>query len=337
MDLSTHYLGLKLKSPLVPGASPLVDDLDVVKRLEDAGAAAIVMHSLFEEQISGEMLATIYHMELYADSYSEALSYFPHGDDFALGPDQYLEQIRCIKETVDVPVIASLNGTTPGGWTKYARLMEQAGADALELNVYIVANDPQETGEEIEKQVIDLTRHVVQTVSIPVAVKLSPFYSSLANVASRLDAAEVDGLVLFNRFYQPDIDIELLEVAPTLRLSDSSELLLRLRWLAVLSRQLSCDFAVSGGVHNERDAIKALMAGASVVQMVSALLKHGPEHLAVVRDEMIKWMQENGYESVRQLRGSMAFDRCPDPRAFERANYMRSLHSWHRGSAESRT
>jgi len=332
MDLSTHYLGLKLKSPLMPGASPLVDDLGLVKRLEDSGAAAIVMHSLFEEQITGEGLATIYHMELYADSYNEALSFFPRHADFVLGPDQYLDQIRRIKETVALPVIASLNGTTPGGWTKYARLMEQAGADALELNVYMVANDPQETGPEIERRIVDLTKSVVASVTIPVAVKLSPFFSSLANFAAQLDVAEVSGLVLFNRFYQPDIDIELLEVAPTLRLSDPSELLLRLRWLAVLSRQLSCDLAVTGGVHDERDAIKALMAGASAVQIVSALLRHGPEYLAKIQREMIRWMEENGYESVRQIRGSMALDRCPDPRAFERANYMRTLHSWHRGS-----
>jgi dihydroorotate dehydrogenase (fumarate) len=331
MDLSTHYLGLKLDSPLMPGASPMVDDLGTVKRLEDAGASAIVMHSLFEEQITGERLATIYHMELYADSYNEALSYFPGRDEFALGPDQYLEQIRRIKAAVAVPVIASLNGTTPGGWTRYAQLIEQAGANALELNVYFVANDPQETGVDIEKRVVDLARSVVESVSIPVAVKLSPFFSSLANLASQLDGAEVDGLVLFNRFYQPDIDVELLEVQPTLRLSDPSELLLRLRWISILSRQLSCDLAVSGGVHSGRDAIKALMAGATSVQLVSALLKHGPEYLATVHNEMIQWMQENGYDSVRQLRGSMALDRCPDPRAFERANYMRTLQSWHPG------
>ena len=328
MDLSTNYLGLRLGSPLMPGASPMVDDLGTVKRLEDAGAAAIVMHSLFEEQISGERLATIYQMEVYADSYAEALSYFPRNGDFALGPEQYLRQITRIKETVSVPVIGSLNGTTPGGWTRYAQLIEQAGADALELNAYTVATDPEESGADVETRIVDLCRQVVQSVEIPVAVKLSPFFTSLASFAYRLDAAEAEGLVLFNRFYQPDIDIELLSVQPTLRLSDSSELLLRLRWLATLSRQLSCDLCVSGGVHNARDAIKSLMAGASAVQMVSALLARGPEYLLTVRADMIRWMQDNEYSSLRQLRGSMALDRCPDPRAFERANYLRVLQSW---------
>jgi dihydroorotate dehydrogenase (fumarate) len=328
MDLSTTYLGLRLSSPLMPGASPMVDDLDTVRRLEDAGASAIVMHSLFEEQITGEKLATIYHMELYADSYSEALSYFPRSDDFALGPDQYLEQIQRIKQAVNVPVIGSLNGTTPGGWIEYAKQIEQAGADALELNTYFVATDPQETGWAVELRILEVVRAVCESVTIPVAVKLSPYFSSLANFVYRLDEAGVEGLVLFNRFYQPDIDIDLLEAVPTLRLSDSSELLLRLRWLAILSRQISASLACSGGVHTAQDAIKAVMAGADAVQVVSALLRHGPEHLKVIRDQMVKWMEENSYSSLRQMRGSMALNRCPDPQAFERANYMRTLHSW---------
>ena len=328
MDLSTSYLGLRLDSPLMPGASPLVDDLDMVKRLEDSGASAIVMHSLFEEQITGERLATIYHMELYADSYAEALSYFPHGAEFALGPDQYLEQIRKIKKMVAVPVIGSLNGTTPGGWTKYARLIQEAGADALELNVYLVATDPQESADLIEKRTVELCREVARSVDIPVAVKLSPFFTSLANFAAQLDGVGIDGLVLFNRFYQPDIDIESLEARPTLRLSDSSELLLRLRWLAILSRQLSCDLAVTGGVHTAEDTIKSIMTGAAAVQMVSALLTLGPEHLLVVREALSQWMEENGYDSIRQMQGSMALNRCPDPHAFERANYMRTLATW---------
>ncbi|WP_428939809.1 dihydroorotate dehydrogenase-like protein [Fontivita pretiosa] len=328
MDLSTTYLGLRLSSPLMPGASPMVDDLDTVRRLEDAGASAIVMHSLFEEQITGEKLATIYHMELYADSYSEALSYFPRSDDFALGPDQYLEQIQRIKQAVNVPVIGSLNGTTPGGWIEYAKQIEQAGADALELNTYFVATDPQETGWAVELRILEVVRAVCESVTIPVAVKLSPYFSSLANFVYRLDEAGVEGLVLFNRFYQPDIDIDLLEAVPTLKLSDSSELLLRLRWLAILSRQISASLACSGGVHTAQDAIKAVMAGADAVQVVSALLRHGPEHLKVIRDDMVKWMEENSYSSLRQMRGSMALNRCPDPQAFERANYMRTLHSW---------
>jgi dihydroorotate dehydrogenase (fumarate) len=328
MDLTTHYLGLKLSSPLMPGASPMVDDLDIVKRLEDAGASGIVMHSLFEEQLTGERLATIYHMEMYADSYNEALSYFPRSDEFALDREQYLEHIQKIKRTVAVPVIASLNGTTAGGWTSYAKMIEQAGADALELNVYFVASDPQESGHDVEERSIALCKEVAESIDIPVAVKLSPYFSSLANFANRLDAVGVDGLILFNRFYQPDIDIETLEVVPTLKLSDSSELLLRLRWLAILSRQLGADLCVSGGVHSAQDAIKAIMAGASAVQLVSALLALGPEHLTVVHDVMVQWMEENGYSSIRQMRGSMALDRCPDPAAFERANYMRTLQSW---------
>jgi len=301
MDLTTHYLGLKLSSPLMPGASPLVDDLDTVKRLEDAGASAIVMHSLFEEQISGERLATLYHMELYADSYNEAMSYFPHGNEFHLNREQYLDQILRIRAAVDIPVIGSLNGTTPAGWANYAKEIEQAGADALELNVYFVAADPQESGATIEERTVQLVKQVVGSVSIPVAVKLSPFFSSLSNVAAQLDDAGARGLVLFNRFYQPDIEIETLEVKPTLRLSDSSELLLRLRWLAILSKQLEVDLAVSGGVHDARDAIKSIMAGAGAVQMVSSLLALGPEHLVVVRDAMVQWMEENGYASVRQI------------------------------------
>jgi dihydroorotate dehydrogenase (fumarate) len=328
MDLSTNYLGLKLKSPLMPGASPLVDDMDTVRKLEDAGASAIVMHSLFEEQITGERLATIYHMEMFSDSYAEALSYFPKSGEFALGRDEYLDHIRRIKQAVSIPVIASLNGTTPGGWTDYAKLMQDAGADALELNVYFVATDPQVPGTEIEKRVVDVARAVAQTVDIPVAVKLSPYFSSLSNITCQLDDTGIEGLVLFNRFYQPDIDIDMLEAQPTLRLSDSSELLLRLRWLAILSRQVRADFGCSGGVHTASDAIKAIMAGASSVQLVSALLMHGPDHLTVVQDAMSQWMEENNYHSVRQMRGSMALDRCPDPQAFERANYMRTLHSW---------
>lgn len=328
MDLSTNYLGLRLSSPLMPGASPLVDDLDTVRRLEDAGAAAIVMHSLFEEQITGEKLATIYHMELYADSYSEALSYFPKSDDFALGPDQYLEHIRKIKAAVNIPVIGSLNGTTPGGWVDYAKQIEQAGADALELNTYFVATDPQETGWAVELRILEVVRAIGDAVNIPVAVKISPFFSSLSNFVYRLDELGIDGLVLFNRFYQPDIDIEMLEAKPTLHLSDSSELLLRLRWLAILSRQVSANLACSGGVHTARDAIKAVMAGADCIQVVSALLQRGPEYLGQIKSEMVKWMEENSYTSLRQMRGSMGLERCPDPQAFERANYMRTLHSW---------
>jgi len=328
VDLSTTYLGLRLPHPFMPGASPLVDDLDMVKRLEDAGAAAIVMHSLFEEQITAEQLGTIQNMELHEDSYAEALSYFPKADEYALGPQQYLEQLRRIKATVAVPVIASLNGVTPTGWLQYARLIEQAGADALELNVYSLATDPADTAAAVETRLLAIARAVKAAVHIPVAVKLSPFFSAMAHVAHALDAAGVDGLVIFNRFYQPDIDIDALEAMPTLRLSDSSELLLRLRWLAIFAGRVRASLAVTGGVHSFVDAIKAVMAGAHAVQMVSALLQNGPEELRTVREEMVRWMEEREYASLEQMQGSMSLERCPDPAAFERANYMRVLQSW---------
>lgn len=328
MDLSTRYLGLTLAHPLMTGASPMVDRLDLVKRLEDAGASAITMHSLFEEQIAMEQRATAHHMEVHAESYAEALSYFPDPSDYNLGPDEYLEQIRRIKAAVDLPVIASLNGSTGRGWIEYARMMEQAGADALELNVYYLATDVDETGLAIEDRVVAISRSVKEAVAMPVAVKLSPFFSSIANVAKRLEEARLDGLVLFNRFYQPDIDVETLEVAPRLRLSDPSELLLRVRWLAILSGRLQMDLACSGGVHSGLDAIKAVMAGACGVQLVSTLLHHGPDQLKKIREEMVRWMEDHEYESVQQMLGSMSLLRCPDPAAFERANYTRILQTW---------
>jgi dihydroorotate dehydrogenase (fumarate) len=328
MNLSTTYLGLELPHPFMPGASPLVDDLDTVKRLEDAGAAAIVMHSVFEEQITLDQLGTIHSMEVTAESYAEALSYFPAQHDYRLGPDQYLEQVRRIKAAVAVPVIGSLNGFTPAGWLEYARLIEQAGADALELNVYYLATDPHETGQAIELRLLEMVRTVKQAVRLPVAVKLSPFFSSIAHLAHELDAIGVDGLVLFNRFYQPDIDVEALEAQPSLRLSDSSELLLRLRWLAILSGRVRAALAVTGGVHTPLDAIKAVMAGAHAVQMVSVLLENGPQYLQTLRERVADWMEEHEYVSLRQMQGSMSLQRSPDPAAFERANYMRVLQSW---------
>lgn len=331
MDLSTTYLGFRLPHPLMPGASPLVDDLDTVRRLADAGAPAIVMHSLFEEQILQDQLATFYHTETPAESFAEALSYFPRPGEFALGPEQYLAQIERIKRIVDVPVIASLNGVSLGGWVEYARRMRDAGADALELNVYYMAADPRETAAEVERRAVDILRAVKQAVTIPVAVKLSPFFSSLAHFAAELDAAGADGLILFNRFYQPDIDVETLEVTPRLELSANSELLLRLRWLAVLSCQVRASLAASGGVHTGLDAIKSVMAGAGAVQMVSALLRRGPEYLRIVRREMEQWMEEHDYKSLDQMRGSMNLARCPNPGAFERANYMRILQTWRPG------
>lgn len=328
MDLSTTYLGLTLPHPFITGASPLVDDLDMVRRLEDAGAAAITMHSLFEEQITAERDATWRHLDTHEDGHAEATTYFPRSDEYRLGPDKYLEQIRRIKDAVDVPVIASLNGTTGRGWVEYAQAMQQAGADALELNVYMVATDPRVAGSTVDQKIIDAAHLVRMAVSIPVAVKLSPFFSSIAHLARRLDQAGVNGLVLFNRFYQPDIDIEHLDVVPHLRLSDSSELLLRLRWLAILSGRLQATLACSGGVHTAADAIKAVMAGAAAVQLVSVLLHEGPERLSTLRYEFERWMVEHEYQSVAQMRGSMNLGRCPDPAAFERGNYVKLLQTW---------
>jgi dihydroorotate dehydrogenase (fumarate) len=327
MNLATTYMGFDLPHPLVPGASPLVDSLDVVRRLEDAGAPLIVMHSLFEEQITREELAVNRSIETPKDCYAEALSYFPEPEDFVLGPDDYLGQVVRIKAAVGVPVIGSLNGTTAGGWLRYAKLIEQAGADGLELNLYELATDPDEPGEAVERRGLEVVRAVKEAVRIPVAVKLSPFYSSIANYARRLDEAGADALVLFNRFYQPDLNPEALEVV-RVNLSDPSDLLLRLRWLAVLSGRLRASLAATGGVHSPLDAVKAVMAGAHAVQMVSALLHHGPRRLKEVRDGLAAWMEENGYESVDQMRGSLSLLRCADPRAYERANYMKVLQSW---------
>ena len=328
MNLNTSYLGFKLPHPLMAGASPMVDDLDTVKRLEDAGVSAVVMHSLFEEQITREQLGTILDMELNSGNSPEALSYFPEPSEFHLGPENYLEQVRRIKAAVGVPVIASLNGTSPSGWLDYARLIEQAGADALELNIYYLATSPLETGEMVEQRTIDVVRMVKAAVRIPVSVKLSPFHSSLPNFAAALESAGADGLVLFNRFLQPDIDVEHLEADATLRLSNSSELLLRLRWLGILFGQVKHPLAVSGGIHTSLDAIKAVMAGASAVQMVSALLIHGADHLNTVREGIIHWMEEHEYESLAQMHGSMSMLKCPNALAFTRANYMRILQGW---------
>jgi len=328
MDLSTTYLGLRLPHPLMPGASPLVDDLDMVRRLEDAGAAAIVMHSLFEEQILLEQLAWDEFVEWRAEAHAEAVDYLPDPDQYALGPDEYLEQIARIKKAVSLPVIASLNGTTTGGWLDHARLIEQAGADALELNVYSVETDPRKPAAAVEARVLEILRTVKKSVGIPVAMKLSPFYTSLAHFARELEAAGSEGLVLFNRFYQPNIDVEELEVVPTLHFSDPGELLLRLRWLAILSGRVAGSLACSGGVHSGLDAVKAVMCGAHAVQMVSGLLRRGPGELTRVRTQLAEWLEKHEYSSLRQMQGSMNLEHCPDPRLFERANYMKVLQNW---------
>jgi dihydroorotate dehydrogenase (fumarate) len=328
MDLSTTYLGLELPHPFISGASPLADDLDTVRKLEDAGAAAIVMRSLFEEQLVQEQVATDWHMASPSDSFAEALSYLPDPETFHLGPGEYLEQLARIKAAVAIPVIASLNGTSLGGWLEYARLIQEAGADALELNVYRLAADPDESGEVIERQTLDMVRAVRDSLEIPLAVKLSPFYTALASFARRLEEAGADGLVLFNRFYQADIDPEELEAVRTLHLSDSSELLLRLRWLAILSARLGLSLAASGGVHTAIDGIKATLCGADAVQVVSALLRNGPDHLTQLRNDTAAWLVEHEYESLAQMQGSMNLERCPDAEAYERANYMHILQGY---------
>jgi dihydroorotate dehydrogenase (fumarate) len=328
MDLTTKYLGLTLKNPVIPGASPLVHQLDNVRRLEDGGAAAIVMHSLFEEQITNDQLAEFAHTENPAESFSEATSYFPRMEDYALGPDRYLNQISRIKEMVDVPVIGSLNGVSMGGWTDHARLIQQAGADALELNVYYIATDPDEPGIAVEKRTLDILEAVMASVTIPVSVKLSPFFSSPGHFAKQLDSMGAAGVVLFNRFYQPDIDIEELEATHRLDLSNSTELRLRLRWAAILHGHLKADIAVSGGVHTVEDIVKAIMCGASVTQVVSSLLKYGPSHIGSLITGLSHWLEDHEYESVEQMRGSMSLRHCPDPTVFERANYLRVLQLW---------
>jgi len=329
MDLSTTYLGLRLAHPLVVGASPLCDDLDVVRRLEDAGAAAIVMHSVFEEQIERERRRTMDDVDAHVDAFAEATSFLPRPTQFRFAPDEYLEQIRRIRQAVDIPVIGSLNGVTPAGWLDYARSIEEAGASALELNTYYIASDPREDAASVERRTLDIVRAVKQEVTIPVAVKLSPFFSALAHFAAELEAAGADGLVLFNRFYQPDINVVELEAVPMHTLSEPSELLLRLRWLAILSGQgRKLDLAATGGVYEPIHVVKAVMAGAHAVQMVSALLRHGPEYLRGVRTGLARLVEELEYESIRQMRGCMNLAKCPEPSAFERANYVRVLHSW---------
>ena len=329
MDLSTTYLGINLPHPFMGGASPLAESVERALRLEDAGAAAIVLPSLFEEEIDTESLATLRATDWHSDSHGEAASYFALPEEFTIGPDAYLDLLRRIRASVEVPVIASLNGYTQGGWLEYAKYIEEAGASALELNLYVVSNLPHETASEIENQSVAMARSVKSALKIPVAAKISPFYTSLAHFASRLEAAGVDGLVLFNRFYETDVDIEELEPRSHLQLSTSDELLLRLRWLAILSGRLkNTSLAVTGGVHTAEDAIKATMCGASAIQMVSSLLKHGVGHLDTVMQDMMRWMEEKEYHSLQQMQGSMNISTCPDPKALSRANYMHQLRTW---------
>jgi len=327
MDLKTTYLGLELANPIVSGSCPLGASLDTVRHLEDAGAAAVVMPSLFEEEIMGAARAQL-EMESAGAGFGEASSYLPNPEGYHIGPDQYLEHLRAAKEAVSIPIIASLNGTTPGGWTGYAKKMEDAGADALELNTYYIATDSAESGAEVEQRTLDIVTAVKEAVSIPVAVKLSPFFSSLANFAKQIEAKGAEGLVIFNRFYQPDVDIEELDILPNLRLSTADELRLRLRWLAIISAQVEMSLAATGGAHNAVDVIKATMAGAHSVQMVSALLIHGPEHITRTLEAIDFWLTEHEYETLSQMQGSMNMAKVPDAAKLTRANYMKMLDSW---------
>ena len=327
-DISTRYLGLSLKSPLVASASPLGESVPNIRELEDAGLGAVVLPSLFEEQLELESNALDDDLWRGADSYPESQSLLPDLEDYNLGPDGYLDLIEGAKAAVDMPVIASLNGVSPGGWAEYARLMEEAGADAIELNLYSISTEPSVGAVEVEKGYVDLVRQIKRTVRVPVAVKLSPFFSAPANIAMRLDEAGADGLVLFNRFYQPDFDVESLEVVPRLALSHPSELLLRLHWTAILSDHVEADLAITGGAHSAVDVVKCIMAGASVTMMASVLLQKGIRHAFSVLGDLHRWLEEHEYDSVRQMCGSMSRRSAPDPGAFERGNYMRVLSSY---------
>ncbi|HSE42951.1 MAG TPA: dihydroorotate dehydrogenase-like protein [Acidobacteriota bacterium] len=324
MNLGTTYLGIRFPNPFVIGAGPLSDDLDSVKQLEDAGASAIVLRSLYEEEITGEQMAGFYNTESHNDSFAEATSYSPD-PEAAFGPEEYLEHLHRIKVGVGIPVIGSLNGMTDGGWTSYARLMQDAGASAIELNLYHAASDPSMNAAEVEQQMIRILREVKSNVQIPVAVKLSPLFTAFANFGLQLDAAGADGIVLFNRFYKADIDVLELEVVRTLELSDSSELQMRLRGIAVLSGRVKASLAITGGVHTALDVIKATMVGAHATQMVSAILRNGPAHLIKLRKDIEAWMQENEWNSLDEMRGNMGFDRIPDPAAYERENFRMML------------
>jgi dihydroorotate dehydrogenase (fumarate) len=328
MDLTTTYLGMKLKNPIVPSASPLSHNVDSMKRLEDAGAAAIVMYSLFEEQIAHETSELYHYLSYGTESFAEALTYFPEIQHYNLGPDEYIELIAKAKKSVGVPIIGSLNGISVGGWISYAKKIEQAGADALELNIYYIPTDPLLSGSDVEDRYLEVLHAVKNTISIPIAVKLSPFFSSMANMAQRLDNAGTGALVLFNRFYQPDLDLTTLEVKPNVILSTPQSMRLPMRWIAILHSTVKANLAATGGIHSAEDALKMLMVGADVTMMCSALLKRGPQYIHEVLVDMERWMVEHEYESVKQLKGSMSQKSIADPAAFERANYMKALQSF---------
>ncbi len=328
-DLQTTYMGLNLKNPIVASASPMSDSIANLKRLEEAGAAAVVMSSLFEEQITMEGQALNHYLSYGAESYSEATTYFPEISSFEIGPQKHLDLIAEAKRKLAIPVIASLNGSSPTGWTDWAHMAEQAGADALELNEYYIPTDPDVPGSHIEERYIEVLRMVKQKVSIPVSVKLNPYFSSTANMCKRMVESGACALVLFNRFYQPDIDLENLEVVPNLILSSAHELRLPLRWTAILYGRVKADLAITSGIQSASDVLKAMMVGACVTMMASELLRHGPERITAILSDIVAWMNEHDYESIRQMQGSMSQQHVDDPAAFERANYMRTLQSWH--------
>jgi dihydroorotate dehydrogenase (fumarate) len=328
MDLSTTYLGLELKNPLVASASPLSKKISTVQKLEQAGVGAIVMYSLFEEQIIHESLELDHYLTRGTESFAEALTYLPDTGTYSMGPDKYLDHLSAVKKAVSVPVIGSLNGVSKGGWVRYARYIQEAGADALELNLYYLATDPDLKSQDLEAAQIDLVKEVKSAITIPLAIKLSPFATSLANITRRLVEAGANGLVLFNRFYQPDFDLEELEVVPNLELSTSSDLRLPLRWISILFGQIDADFALTSGVHTSKDVLKSMMAGAKVAMMASELLHNGVQRVPAILAELQKWMQEHEYESIKQMQGSMSQQSVAEPAAFERANYMKVLNSW---------
>jgi dihydroorotate dehydrogenase (fumarate) len=328
VDLTTTYMGMKLKNPVVPSASPLSANLDTIKRMEDAGAAAVTLHSLFEEQIQFEAEALTHFLERGTDSFAEALTYFPAVHEYRRGPDEYVEHIRKAKEMVDIPIIASLNGVSTGGWTGYAKHFEEAGADAVELNVYFIPTSFHLMSYDVEDLYFKLLKEVKKRVSIPVAMKLSPYFSAMPHVASMLDAEGTDALVLFNRFYQPDIDIEELEVTPNLQLSTPVEMRLPMRWIAILYGHIDASMALTSGIHRPEDVIKAVMVGADVANVCSVLLKEGVGKIDELLQGVSAWMDEHEYESIEQMKGSMSHRSCPEPAAFERANYMKVLNSY---------
>jgi dihydroorotate dehydrogenase (fumarate) len=328
MDLTTRYLGLNLRTPLVPSASPLSNEVDNIKKMEDAGASAVVLHSLFEEQVRGEQDAVQYHMMYGTDSFPESLTFFPKPAEFMTGPEEYVSKIRKAKESVGIPIIASLNGTAIGGWVDYAKEIQQAGADALELNIYAVSTELDRTSAEVEQDYIDIAKAVKSVIGIPVAVKLSPYFSNMANLAKRLDQAGVNGLVLFNRFYQPDVNLDNLEVQTNIQLSTPHEMRLPLRWIAILYGRIKANLAATTGIHSAADVLKMLMVGADVTMLCSVLMKEGIGVIRQIETEMSEWLSEHDYQSVSQLQGSMSQKYCADPSAFERAHYMRAVMSY---------